>query len=72
LTREYLHFGVINVSILTYGEVGIFVSLGDGLDKVGRLAQVVGLQFLLKGPVRRLREQGLLLQYGQNTCGHLR
>jgi hypothetical protein len=55
-------------SCLTYGKVCVFVCLGDGLDKVGRLAEMVGLQLLLQGSIRGLREQGLFLQYSQDSC----
>jgi hypothetical protein len=59
-------------SCLTYGKVCVLVCLGDGLDKVGRLAEVVGLQLLLQGSIRGLREQGLLLQYSQDACAKYR
>ncbi len=57
-----------NINCLTYGKVCVFVCLGDGLDKVGRLAEMVCFQLLLQGSIRGLREQGLLLQYSQDSC----
>jgi hypothetical protein len=57
---------------LTYSKVCVFVCLGDGLDKVGRLAEVVGLQFFFQGSIRGLREQGLFLQYSQDSCAKYR
>jgi len=49
------------------GKVGVLVRLGHRLDKVVGLAQVVGLQLVLEGLVRGLREEGLLFEDGKDT-----
>jgi hypothetical protein len=72
LTLLYNSDCKIIIYCLTYGKVCVLVCLGDGLDKVGRLAEVVGLQLLLQGSIRGLREQGLFLQYCQDTCAKYR
>ena len=58
--------GIVNDS-----KVGILVRLALGLGKVGVLSKMLGLQLGLKGLVRSLGVDGLLLEDGEDTHGFL-
>ena len=53
-----------DAGVVGHSEVGVLVGLGLGALEVVVLAQVVGLQLLLKGLVAGLGVDGLLLQDG--------